>query len=330
MKKKLTLILAAAMVLALMLGSCAAGSKYDVENSYDGGYDKDPGAPSETPDKDWSGDYSEGDYPDVYDSLAGTEKPTDMGEKMIYTADVSVETTDFEASIKTVEDMLDFYGAFLESSNVSGKSYSDSYYGSQTYRRAYYVIRVPVSKFADMKESMGNVGSVLSSSMSSDNITAKFYDTQARRDAYGIEQDRLLAMLEKCETVGEMIEIESRLSEVRYQIEALESTLRNWQNQVDYSTVNLTIREVEEYTKKVETHRTYWQQIGDGLKNTLEGIGSFFKGLFKDLVIALPVLVIVAVVIAAVVVIIVKSGRRRKAQKQREFMDADIEREDKE
>ena len=67
-----------------------------------------------------------------------------------------------------------------------------------------------------------------------------------RLETYAIEEERLLSMLEKATTVEEMIQLESRLSDIRYQIESLESRLRNWQNQVDYSTITIYLREVEE------------------------------------------------------------------------------------
>lgn len=324
MKRKLTLLMAVLTVLALVLGACAAKSESDRYYSFDQSPTA-PGAAMDAPatDESWNGDYSDGQYSEVYDSLAGETKPTDMSEKMIYTADVTVETVDFDASVKAVEDMVRSYGAFFESTNVSDLSYSDSYYGGSVYRRASYVIRVPVARFSEMTDSISDVGHVVNTSSYARNITPQFYDTQSRRDAYGIEQERLLAMLEKCETVGEMIEIEARLSDVRYQIESLESTLRSWQNQVDYSTVNLTVREVEKFTEKEEPHRTYWQQIGDGVRNTLEGIADFSKGLFKDLVIALPVIALVAVFVAVVVVIVLRL-RRRKARRSR-ALDADIE-----
>ena len=87
---------------------------------------------------------------------------------------------------------------------------------------------------------------------------------------------------------------------------------------MDYSTVNVTIREVEEYTRPVEIHRTYWQQIGDGLQNTFESIGDFFKSLFKWLVVNLPVILVAAVFIGAalaVLIAIIRGGRRRSARK---------------
>ena len=55
---------------------------------------------------------------------------------------------------------------------------------------------------------------------------------------------KLPQLLEKAETVADIIEIESRLSEVRYQIESMESQLRTIDNQVNYSTVYININEV--------------------------------------------------------------------------------------
>lgn len=322
MKKRRTALLALALVLTLALGVC--GSKATGEGYFNAvGGDKDYAAdmgPQEP--GSWDGQEAGG-----MESLTGAQKPTDMSEKMIYTADVTVETTDFEASVRAVEDMVGTYGAFFESTSVSDVSYSDRYAGNTAYRRAYYVIRVPVQRFSEMTGGLDAVGHVTNMSSRADNITPQFYDTQARRDALDIEQERLLSMLEKCETVGEMIEIESRLSEVRYQIEALESTLRNWQNEVDYSTVNLTLREVEEYTRREELHRSYWQQLGDGFTGTLRAVGTFFKDLFKGVVVALPIIVPVVAVIALVLFLILRSRRRRKARTS--AIDADYEQEKK-
>ena len=46
----------------------------------------------------------------------------------------------------------------------------------------------------------------------------------------------------------DIITIEQRLSDVRYQLESMESQLRSYDNRVDYSTVYLYIDEVEVYT----------------------------------------------------------------------------------
>lgn len=324
MKRRFALILAACLVLGAALGACGASGVTDRDNSASSdsywGADSAP-APEPMPEPELSspaeapGSWNADGWNDVVESAGGgMQKSTSLSEKIIYSADVSVETTDFDTAVGTLEDMLDLYGAFVESSSVSGRSISAR---RTSYRTARYTIRVPVEKFMDMRDGLGNVGSVLSVYTYTDNITEQYYDTQSRADSYRIEQERLMDMLGKCETVSDMIEVESRLSEVRYQLESLESTLRNWQNEVDYSTIDVTISEVEEYTEIVEPHRSFWQQVGDGLRNTFRGIGDFFKGLFKWFIVSLPVIVLVAAVIAlAVLAVTVPVRRRRKREKE--------------
>ncbi len=312
MKKKTVCLCSLLLALALLLVSCGGlkdSGMSENNDAFSGGVSGDM---SEAPGG--AGGWDQGSWDGVVEDAVRPQ--TSLSEKIIYSADISVETVDFDAAVDSVEALLTKYGAFLESSSVSGRSLSDTYYERAVYRSAKFVIRVPVGAFNDMTAAVESVGNVTNRHTYTENITERYYDTQSRLDSYRVEQERLMAMLEKCSTVAEMIEIESRLSEVRYQLEALESTLRNWQNQVDYSTVNVTVSEVREYTKVVEARRTYWQQIGDGLRDTLENIGDFFKALFKWLVVNLPTLLLLAVflgVLAAVVAALIR--RRSRAGK---------------
>ena len=190
-----------------------------------------------------------------------------------------------------------------------------SYHGYKTYRTASFTIRVPKDRFDSVTGNLEALGNVTTLRTDAQNITAQFYDTDSRLTSYRIQEERLLAMLESADNVTDMISLESRLSDIRYNIETLTSTLRNWQSQVDYSSVSLYIYEVERYTEIVPVQqRTYWQQIGDGLTATTKNVGEFFMNLFKWLVINLPVLGILAI-IAVVIIIIVR--RRVKKDKLR-------------
>jgi hypothetical protein len=184
---------------------------------------------------------------------------------------------EFDDTIEQVYEMMDTYGAFIESSNISGANYESSYYGYQTYRTAQFTIRVPKENYTEMTNGLSALGNVTDSRSNAQNITTQYTDTEARLVTYETEEERLLAMLEKAETVEDMIAIETRLSEVRYQIESLTSTLKNWHNQIEYSTVTLYIQEVDEL-RICSAQRTYLQEIGDGLESTLNGIGDFFNG----------------------------------------------------
>jgi predicted site-specific integrase-resolvase len=63
-----------------------------------------------------------------------------------------------------------------------------------------------------MTEEISSLGNLTYGNMQAQNITSQFIDTQSRLNAYRIEESRLLSMLEKAETVADMITIETRLS----------------------------------------------------------------------------------------------------------------------
>ena len=77
----------------------------------------------------------------------------------------------------------------------------------------------------------------------------------------------MMALLEQATSIEDIITIESRLSEVRYQIESMESQLRTFDNQVDYSTVSISISEVKELTPVVE--ESAGTRIRNGFVNSL-------------------------------------------------------------
>ena len=317
MKKKLCILSAVLLIIAVLCGCAASTSdaaspemnsagKADSPVGYDDAaydvaesYDSDEQAPMDS---------------DAFTSEVG--KQNSLAEKIIYSAYAEIETVKFDESIDKIYELIEKYQGFVESSRVSGSTYNAEYYGYQTYRWAEFIIRVPYENYSGMTGRLEELGIVTSRSTDIENITEQFYDAQARLDTYKTEEERLLAMLEKSDTVADMIEIESRISQVRYEIESLQSTLKNWQNEVDYSTVTIYLNEVEELREVVEKERTYWQEIRDGFKSSVKSVGRFFKDLFKEIIIALPVLLILAAFII-VIIVIIRAVFGRKAKEKR-------------
>ena len=308
--KKILAILLAALLITSLLASCSGSSTQDTATAeyYNG---DDSYSYEESYEEPMAADYdTAGGIADDGTAMTESNITISMTEKIIYSFYADIETTEFDDTLTTVTELMNQFGAFIESSYIGG----NSYYSNTTYRYAEYTIRVPVESFASLTGSLDVLGNIVSQNTNAENITTQFTDTQARLDTYQTEEDRLLEMLEKAETVEDMITIESRLSNVRYEIESLTSLLRNWQSQIDYSTVTLHIDEVEELSAQVSAQRTYWERIWDGLNATLEGIGDFFKSSFMVLIWALPVLVLIGAV-TVIVLLIVRASRKRKLKK---------------
>ena len=338
MKKKLLSILCIALVV-LLLASCGSAKYADSTNynnsggtapsalkaTYDDSYlEKELYDYAAAPEADYGGEYA---YDTISsNSIAGTgvsvgvQTNVSLTEKIIYSANANLETIHFEETLESLKSIITQFNAFVESSYESGTDYATKYYGYNSYRNASYVIRVPRENFSAMTNLLSTLGHVTSLYTDAVNVSEQYTDVESRLTVYRTEESRLLSMLEKCENVADMITIESTLSNVRYEIESLTSQLKNLDNRVNYSSVSLYIYEVEELTPVVQTHRTYWQQMTDGLKDTLAGVGNFFKNLLKFLVVASPVIVIIAVI--AIVIIVIYKRYMKRVNKKREIKKA--------
>lgn len=238
-------------------------------------------------------------------------------EKLIYRADLRIETLDFDAAVAALERMAGSLGGFVESSNVTGNtSWQPDGSTRIVDRWANYILRVPSNRFQEAVNQAGNLGSVTSSGSSVENITSQFTDQEARQHSLEVQEERLLDMLGKAENIDTLIMLESRLSEVRYEIESIERQLRNWQNQVDYSTISVDLQEVAVYTPTATVQRSFGERMSDSLR---DGWNRFVRGM-EDfsfaLAGALPVLALLLV--AAIAIFLVVRKVRRARRKKRE------------
>ena len=107
----------------------------------------------------------------------------------------------------------------------------------------YLTVRIPADRFDDFINALrSSSGSVVNVSVYSDNITKQYNDTVIEIEALNTQHQRLLQLLEKAETVEDIMTIESELTNVRYELESQESRLRVMDNQIDYSTIYLSAR----------------------------------------------------------------------------------------
>ena len=220
--------------------------------------------------------------------------------KIVYTANLSMESTDFAASQQAILTAVEQAGAYLQSTDLWGSE-------SERDRRAEYCIRVPVDNYRDLLTSLGQAGSLLSQSESTDDVTTQYIDVQARLTSLEAQRDRLNALADQAETTADLLEIESQLSEVQYQIESYTAQLRTLDSQVSYSTVRVSLSEVTDLTPTGSS-------FGDRVSAAFFGGWRTFVDLLEWILLAilflLPLL-IVGGLIAVLCVVLVRRHRRR-------------------
>ena len=115
----------------------------------------------------------------------------------------------------------------------------------------------------------GELCNVVSRSTDVADVTESYTDTEARLKTLRLQEERLLEILSKATELSDVLELESRLSDVRYQIESYEATLRNYDSRVSYSTLHITLQEVVEYSIINDPPQTLGQRLSDGFKDSM-------------------------------------------------------------
>jgi len=305
MKKTITVILTLVMLLSL----CACGAKSQYSEA---------AAPMEAPAATYDSAGGYGGFAAQEEAIEaeggrGTAPDVDP-EKIIYSADATIETTDFDSTIAALSELVSRHGGFVESSSISTGNYYQKARGYNN-RSASYLLRIPSENFSTLMGSLSNLGNVPYSHTYTENISAQYYDVQARLTAYETQEDRLLEMMEIAETVEDIIILEDRLSELRYNIENLQSRLNNWDRQVSYSSISLQVEEVSEYTPEPDI--TYGQELINALKGAVKDMGQFFKDALVFLISALPTVIVLALLAVIIVPLVKKRRAKRKENKDK-------------
>ena len=245
--------------------------------------------------------------------------PAQNPEKIIYSADVTLETTGFDVTVGSIVNLVeDKYKGFIESSSINGSNYYNISRGRVSTRSAFYTIRVPSEHFSELMNELPTLGNVPYSHTYTENISARYYDTEARLTAYETQEQRLIEMLEIAETVEDIISIEEKLTELRYQIESLQSSLNNWDRQVNYSSIYLSVEEVEEYTPETIIRPSYGEKLADALEGGLSGFVGFVGDALIAFVGALPALVVLGTFVAGLFFGLKHRKNKKKAAKNAE------------
>ena len=253
----------------------------------------------------------------ITDSAAGATDTTvtPQNQKLIRTIRLDAETEDMDILLSQVEKRVVELGGYVEAREI----YNGSMYNSKRYRNASLTIRIPAAKLDSFVDHVGQVSNITNNVETTDDVTLQYVSIESRIKALQIEEERLLELLAQADNMSDLLTIESRLTDVRYELENITSQLRVLENKVNYGTIHLDVSEVVEYTEPEPENG--WQRMGKGFVNSLKGLGNGLKEFFIWLVTALPYLVLIGGIVVAVIFIIrgsVRRKRRKNAAKKAE------------
>ena len=320
MKRKSFLrVTAVSLVICAMLAGCG-GSKSS-SASYDAGsavesaksartaansdYAAEPGAYDEA-----ALDVGDADYSSDTESDSNKQESTGnielSQEKIVYTANVSISSKNFEQSVSAAKALAKKYGAIVQSEDYTDSDTSwyrqgrDYRYGGS--RRYYVSLRVPSKNYDAFLNSTGEIEGVIDSKNSSaENISQEYYDTAEVIASYEEELARLKELMGEATEMSDILELEKRITDVQTSLNQQRSNLRRMDTDVAYSYVNLDINEVAVYEKSQIKERTYLEKLASAFTESIKEfrivVGNLILWIVRHWALLLLIILIVVAVL---------------------------------
>ena len=235
------------------------------------------------------------------------------GRKIIKNGDLSIQTREFDEFLENLNRSILSVGGYVEASSINGNSYNKN-----RMRSADVTVRIPAENLDAFCDQVSDLGNVTYKNLYTRDVTLTYVDLESHVKALRTEQQTLMELLERAQTVEDIITIQSRLSDVLYEIESYESTLRTFDDQIAYSSVHLSIQEVQRETtvEKETAGQEIARRFRENWEDVKEGAARFGINFVSDLPIII-VWVIFLGLIAFIIVRIIKGGPRRKEKRER-------------
>lgn len=242
----------------------------------------------------------------VYEKTAtGPDSDSVEGElveqKVIKIGNVTLRVKKADNSITELTNLAESKGGFVLSSSL--------YTASDETQSGAVTLKVPVSKYKETMNEIKNLGDVQRESSTGQDVTEKYSDLQAQLKNYKAEEEQYLKILEKANTVEDILKVTKQLSSVRENIEVTEGRIKYLESQTDMSTINVSLSE----ETKIDVPTKEWKPL-ETLKKAFRTWIQFLQGLVNVVIWAVIFLGPVTLIMYVIIKLITRKIRKKKSE----------------
>lgn len=220
-----------------------------------------------------------------------TAKVPTADRKVIQNGSLDLLVRKAEESISAITGIAINHKGFVEGSNV--------YEVSDGVKAGTITIRLPAADFAPAIAEIKNLAvKVKSENTNSQDVTAQFVDLEAQLKNYRAEEEQYRQIMARAVKIEDVLNVASRLAEVRGRIEQTQGQMNYLSRQVDMSTISVSLTSEAE----VQVFGIVWRPltvIKQAFKSLLENLTKFADSVIF-FVFALPIIGIKIVIFALV------------------------------
>jgi len=178
-------------------------------------------------------------------TMAG--ETTAIERKIIKTGHLNLEVDSYKATTSQIKEMVQEMQGYVVSENTH------VYDQERKLLAGSLALRIPEERFDEALDRLENMGSSDNRTIDSQDVTEEYVDVESRLRAMRLKEERLLAILNKSGSLGDILAVENELARTRADLEALEGRLRYLNNRTELSTINITVRETLTPVKQIKT-----------------------------------------------------------------------------
>ena len=224
-------------------------------------------------------------------------------QKIVYTAAVSLETTEFDKAYAGLKALIEQNHGFISKEETAHKT---KYHNTETS----LTVRIPAENFQSFYDNIGTDAVVVSSSSNANNITKQYSETQSKISSLEVQEQRLLELEKGADSVENLLNIEDRLQKVREELTVARNSLSSMDTDVTYSTIDITLIDMSERGSTPAAQQELGERASSAAQKAWEDFVSDTEDMLVSFISDWPGHLIRIIVLGTVIVIIVIVVRR--------------------
>lgn len=164
-------------------------------------------------------------------------------DNIISLFEIEMESMKFQEDLEFIEDKVHELGGHISSHELKSNVESND-----KYLKTNIAFRVPQDEAQKLIKEIKEKFFVISESSHSIDITEEVYNIEANIESLSNQEERLNELYDRTVEINEVLEIESKISEINKERNQLMRKLTSIKDKFNYSRINLTIYEVKKLT----------------------------------------------------------------------------------
>lgn len=299
-RTRLTLWLTLPVLLGLLLTACSAPAAPSAANGRAGG--AAPAAADKAPPTGASPGGAAGSPAGALATVPGSTDPA-LDRKLVFNADLSLQVKDARSAMNEIQNLINFHHGYTADANLTG-SESDGW-------NAKLVLRIPTANYGTILDALRKLGEVRQQRQWAQDVTDQYIDLDARVKTLSEYEQRLRELALKANNFDDWLKLTHQINDTRIQVESLSGKLRLLSNQVEFSTINVSLIQPRPGAQP-ETASPLTQRMVKAFHDSAKALADLGEGLLVFLAAFLPVGIVMGAIIAAVFAA-ARGLRRRQA-----------------